>query len=110
MMDLNWYSWGFSTTRGSAGRTPTTWSLDLGAQYNFKLPKSSVLGVRLDIFNVTNNQVATAVYQTWQIQYDPGGPLLHGQRPLGQALQAPAAAPRPPRPAVDVLGTVRSEG
>jgi|WetSurMetagenome_2_1015567.scaffolds.fasta_scaffold13087_1 hypothetical protein len=51
---------GFCTTRGSAGRTPTTWTLDIGAQYTFKIWKSN-LALRADIFNVTNNQVTTDV-------------------------------------------------
>ncbi len=76
-IQLAWYGGGagFADTRGTAGRTPTTWTLDLGAQYNFKLPKG-VLGVRLDVFNVTNEQKATNEYQTWQVQTAAGGPLL----------------------------------
>ncbi len=76
-IDYAWYSGnpGFSDARGSNGRTPTTWTLDLAVQYDFKLPMKSWLGVRLDVFNVTNNQATTAVYQTWQTQLDPGGPL-----------------------------------
>ncbi|MEJ2421477.1 MAG: hypothetical protein P8018_07100 [Acidobacteriota bacterium] len=50
--------------RGTDGRTPTTWTLDIGAQYNFKLFKSN-LGLRLDIFNITDNQKATAVDQIY---------------------------------------------
>ena len=55
---------GFAKVRGTAGRTPTIWALDLGAQYTFKIWKSN-LGLRLDIFNVTNEQRATAVDQTY---------------------------------------------
>ena len=55
---------GFSKVRGTAGRTPTTWQLDLGAQYTFKVWKSA-LAVRADIFNVTNEQKTTAVDQTY---------------------------------------------
>jgi hypothetical protein len=75
---LWWYSGGvgFADTRGSNGRTPTTWSLDLSVQYTFNLPMKSYLGVRLDVFNVTNNQVATGVYQTWAVQPFSGAPLI----------------------------------
>ncbi len=55
---------GFSKVRGTAGRTPTIWALDVGAQYTFKLWKSN-LGLRADIFNVTNEQRTTAVDQTY---------------------------------------------
>lgn len=50
----------FLTPRGSAGRLPGTWKIDIGAQYNIKLAKTN-LGLRLDIFNITNNQVTTDV-------------------------------------------------
>ena len=75
---LWWYigGVGFADTRGSNGRTPTTWSLDLSVQYTFNLPMKSYLGVRLDVFNVTNNQVATGVYQTWAVQPFSGAPLI----------------------------------
>jgi hypothetical protein len=55
---------GFAKVRGTAGRTPTTWHLDIGAQYSFKLWKSN-LALRADIFNVTNEQRATAVNETY---------------------------------------------
>ncbi len=55
---------GFCTPRGTAGRTPTTWTFDLGAQYTFKIWKSN-LALRADIFNLFNNQVTTRVDQTY---------------------------------------------
>jgi len=55
---------GFCTPRGTAGRMPTTWTLDIGAQWTFKIWKSN-LALRADIFNLTNNQVTTAVDQTY---------------------------------------------
>ena len=84
-----WYGYepAFSNARGSAGRTPTTWALDLGAQYDFKLPMKSVLGLRIDIFNVTNNQATTAVYQTWQDQLWPGAPLVMDNAMWGKPYQ-----------------------
>lgn len=50
----------FCIPRGSAGRLPTIWSLDVGAQYNVKLFKTN-LGLRLDIFNITDEQRTTDV-------------------------------------------------
>lgn len=58
---------GFAKVRGTAGRTPTIWALDLGAQYTFKIWKSN-LALRADIFNVTNEQRATAVDQTYNTE------------------------------------------
>ncbi len=55
---------GFSGQRGTAGRTPTIWALDLGAQYTFKLWQSN-LALRADIFNVTNEQRTTQVDQNF---------------------------------------------
>jgi hypothetical protein len=55
---------GFAKVRGTAGRTPTIWTLDLGAQYTFKIYKSN-LALRADIFNVTNEQRTTVVDQTY---------------------------------------------
>ena len=77
-IQVAWYGGavGFAQPRGANGRTPTTWALDLGAQYTFKLPMKSDLGLRLDIFNVTNEQRAIAVYQTWQEQATFAGPIL----------------------------------
>lgn len=77
-VQVSWYGGavGFADTRGSNGRTPTTWALDLAGQYDFHLPKRwGDLGLRLDLFNVTNEQKTTAVYQTWQVQTGPGAPL-----------------------------------
>jgi hypothetical protein len=73
------YAWngayGYYAPRGSNGRTPTTWALDLGFQYTFRLGKRlGDLALRLDLFNVTNNQTTTVVYQTWAIQTYSGGP------------------------------------
>jgi hypothetical protein len=58
----------FCQPRGTAGRTPTTWSLDVGVQYTFKLWRTD-LALRADIFNVTNEQKTTAVDQLYNV-YD----------------------------------------
>jgi outer membrane receptor protein involved in Fe transport len=75
-LDARWsgYDW-FATPRGSYGRTPWTWTLDLGVQYNFTLPMKSTLGLRVDVFNVFNLQRATGVDQIWEIQNEQGGPI-----------------------------------
>jgi hypothetical protein len=53
----------FMVPRGSAGRLPSTWSLDLHAEYAFKIWKTD-WALIADIFNVTNNQTATGKYET----------------------------------------------
>ncbi len=58
---------GFCAQRGTAGRTPTTWTIDVGARYHFKLWKSD-LGFRVDILNLTNNQKTTVVDQTYNTE------------------------------------------
>lgn len=58
---------GFCATRGTAGRTPTIWTIDVGARYHFKLWKSD-LGFRVDILNLTNNQKTTTVDQTYNTE------------------------------------------
>lgn len=57
----------YLTPRGSEGRLPSVWSLDLHAEYDFKVWKTD-LAFFADIFNVTNNQVATSKYQTYYRQ------------------------------------------
>ncbi len=51
----------FVIPRGAGGRLPATWSLDLHAEYSFKIWKTD-WAVIADIFNVTNNQTATSVF------------------------------------------------
>ena len=76
-IQIGWYAnnAAFAAQRGTAGRTPTVWALDLGGQYNLPVGKGS-LGIRLDLFNVTNEQKTTGVYQTWEVQTTFGGPVL----------------------------------
>ncbi|XPF93493.1 TonB-dependent receptor [Colwellia sp. RE-S-Sl-9] len=45
-------------SRGSEGRTPNTWTLDLSATYNLDWEGNDIM-FRADIFNVTNNDKAT---------------------------------------------------
>lgn len=54
----------FVTKRGSEGRTPDIWSLDIHLEYPVKFGNFafSIIG---DLFNVTNNQKAIYVDQEW---------------------------------------------
>lgn len=52
----------FIVPRGTAGRLPATWSLDLHAEYAFKVWKTD-WSIIADIFNVTNNQTATSKFE-----------------------------------------------
>lgn len=54
----------FVTPRGSFGRTADVWSLDLHLQYPVALGGSE-LKLIADVFNVTDEQEATSVNQTW---------------------------------------------
>jgi hypothetical protein len=55
----------FITPRGSAGRTPDTWNLDL--HFSYPIPWGSGREVLLvaDVFNVANQQRAVTVDETW---------------------------------------------
>ncbi len=64
---------GFAVPRGSAGRTPTTTSLDLGAYYPIKLSESKQLKLQLDWFNVFNTQRAIRVDETFEITTGASG-------------------------------------
>lgn len=69
----------FVTPRGTFGRTPDVWSLDLHLQYPIRIGGNE-LQLIADVFNVTDEEQATAVNQTWttanQNAADPncGGP------------------------------------
>jgi hypothetical protein len=58
---------GFAIPRGTAGRTPTTYSLDLGAYYPIKFSESMQLRLQADWFNVFNSQKAIKVDETFSI-------------------------------------------
>jgi len=80
----------FLSPRGSGGRLPSTWSMDLHAEYAFKLWKTDC-SVVADIFNVTNNQTATSV---WDYVNYYGITQLHGLPAWGQTTgrQSPRSA------------------
>jgi len=69
----------FVTDRGSAGRTPDVWNLDLHLQYPISFGSGSDLKLIVDVFNVTNEQEATTVDQTWtNASRDGAGNALPG--------------------------------
>jgi outer membrane receptor protein involved in Fe transport len=58
----------FVTPRGSFGRTPDVWNLDLSLQYPIALGGSD-LKLIVDVFNITDEQEATVVDQTWNFAF-----------------------------------------
>jgi hypothetical protein len=56
----------FITPRGSAGRTPDIFTIDLRAEYPISLQKGSLtIAVFADVFNVTDTQKPTYVDEMW---------------------------------------------
>jgi outer membrane receptor protein involved in Fe transport len=55
----------FVTPRGSAGRTPDVWNLDLHLQYPISFGSGMDLQLIADVFNVTDESEVTTVDQTW---------------------------------------------
>jgi hypothetical protein len=56
----------FITPRGSAGRTPAIFSLDLHTEYPINLTKSGLtVALFADLFNLTNDQKPIAVDEIW---------------------------------------------
>ncbi|MEM7051946.1 MAG: TonB-dependent receptor [Acidobacteriota bacterium] len=55
----------FVTPRGSFGRTPDRWNVDLHLQYPIEFGNGTELKIIADIFNVTDEQEATTVDQDW---------------------------------------------
>lgn len=58
---------GFFTPRGSAGRTPTITSVDLGAYYPIKFSDTMQLRFQADWFNAYNSQRRVRVDETFKI-------------------------------------------
>ena len=55
----------FITPRGSAGRTPDTWNIDLHLEYPITFGNDSSLRLIADVFNITDESKAATVSQTW---------------------------------------------
>ncbi len=63
--------------RGSAGRLPWTWQLDLRAMAQYRLVRDYTVSFTLDLYNVTNNQQATAVDQNYT--FNSVLPVINGK-------------------------------
>lgn len=64
---LSFYDNGKLVPRGSRGRTPNLWQLDLGLQYTLPLNyRNGSMRFRVDVFNVFNSDVATALREETQ--------------------------------------------
>ena len=77
--------------RGTDGRLPWTWSLNLRGQVNYKLTKDYTLGVTLDMFNVTDNRETTSVDQNYT--FDSIQPIVNGSTKDLAYLKNTAGAP-----------------
>jgi hypothetical protein len=67
----------FILPRGSAGRLPWTWTLDLRAAAQYKLTKDYNLGVSIDLFNVTDNRETTSVDENYT--FSSVAPIVNGK-------------------------------
>jgi len=67
----------FVLPRGSGGRLPWTWALNLRAGANYKVSKDYNLGVTVDLFNVTDNRTTTQVDQNYT--FDSVSPIVNGK-------------------------------
>jgi len=67
----------FILPRGSAGRLPWNWTLNLRAAAQYKLTKDYNLALSVDVFNATNNQQTTAVDQNYT--FDSVAPIVNGR-------------------------------
>ena len=64
---LSFYDNGKLVPRGSRGRTPNLWQLDLGLQYTLPLNyRNGSMRFRVDVFNVFNSDVATTLREETQ--------------------------------------------
>jgi hypothetical protein len=64
---------GFNVPRGSAGRTPVTTGLDLGAYYPIKISETKQLRFQADWFNVFNTQRKIRQDETLEITIGSAG-------------------------------------
>lgn len=74
-------------------RTPTTWNLDLGANYPIRLSEKTSLRLSADWFNVTNTQRAVTLDQTFLINSGVTGvaPVSNPFYGTGAIFQFPSA-------------------
>jgi outer membrane receptor protein involved in Fe transport len=85
----------FPNTVDSVGsnRTPTTWNIDLGAYYPIQLGENRQLRFQVDWFNVTNQQRAITLDQTFRINSGIAGvaPIENPFFGSGQIFQFPSS-------------------
>jgi len=63
--------------RGSGGRTPWNWQLNLRGGANYKLSKDYGLGFTVDLFNVTDNREVLTVDQNYT--FNSVSPIVNGK-------------------------------
>ncbi len=89
----------FITPRGSFGTTPDTWNVDLHLEYPFSFGSGMELKVIADVFNITDEQEATTVNQTWNAANvfkndpDPNAPSMCGGPDSGPGTACPLGNP-----------------
>jgi len=66
----------FILPRGIGPRLPWNWQLDLRGALAYKLTKDYTLGLRVDVFNVTNNQPAISIDQNYT--FNAVYPIING--------------------------------
>jgi hypothetical protein len=66
----------FILPRGSGGRTPWFWVVDLSLRYQHELKKDMTLGVSLDVFNLFDQHEAVLVSETYTV--DEGTSINNG--------------------------------
>ena len=67
----------FILPRGSAGRLPWTWTLDVRAQAQYKLTKDYNLGLSIDVFNLTDNRETQSVDENYT--FSSVAPIVNGK-------------------------------
>ncbi|MBI5481481.1 MAG: TonB-dependent receptor [Deltaproteobacteria bacterium] len=67
----------FVLPRGSAGRTPWVYAVDLALRYQQKLSKTMTLAISVDLFNIFNLHQVTAVNEQYAL--DDVQPINHGR-------------------------------
>ena len=80
----------FLVPRGTAGRTPTLWNVDLRFTYDLPLRSGPRTSVQMDLLHVGNPQGTTWVDETHYLTTDTSSPNAQYLQP--KAYQAPMAA------------------
>ncbi|MBS2024487.1 MAG: TonB-dependent receptor [Deltaproteobacteria bacterium] len=81
----------FILPRGSAGRLPWTWQMNLRAAAAYKISKDYTFGLSLDLFNITDNRETTAVNENYT--FDSVNPIVNGTTADLAYLKNTAGAP-----------------